>query len=300
MKFGSGQRNRGATMAAVPDHEQKPTPQALAENVTLLKAIRQRDVRQLMQSAADWMHDAMDAWSDDDYWKVAVSAPLAVEHLGKALLWETNPVLVVPLLPEAEASLVRLATAPSLADPKLRTIGLKLLLSRIEAVTGPLPLNATRRSRMVDIRNGAMHAAVSTTSRYVLIDSLTVCNVFLERLGRDPGLFYGDHKYNVKELVAEGRSEIEHTVAAKLARARKNLTQLEERLGEALFQETTDRLEEDAAYELDEPGGRAVDRSCPECGSNGRMSGSIDLSRRVSSTPTNQTMTVTQRAGTSR
>ncbi|MEV0361610.1 hypothetical protein [Nocardia fusca] len=82
--------------------------------------------------------------------------PLAVEHLGEAVLWKKNPVLVVPLAPEAETSLVELATVPSLTDPKHRTIGLELLLSRIDTAIGALPLNPAgtdelRAARMPDL-----------------------------------------------------------------------------------------------------------------------------------------------------
>ncbi|MFC8048133.1 hypothetical protein, partial [Nocardia sp. NPDC057353] len=94
-----------------------------------------------------------------------------------------------------------------------------------------------------------------------------------------PDWFYRDHKLNAKRLVEEGLSEVQHRVTALLARARKNLTLLEERLGSTLFQETTDRLEEDAAEAFEAEGGWAVDRECPECGFNGRMIGSIDLDR---------------------
>ncbi|MCM6774554.1 hypothetical protein NDR87_13540 [Nocardia sp. CDC159] len=243
---------------------------------------RLRDIRQLKDSAAAWMHDAMDAWSDDKYEKVAVLAPLAVEHLGKALLWRTNPVLVVPLLPEAEASLVKLATAPSLADPKLRTIGLRLLLSRIEAATGALPLNAERRTRMVEVRNGATHVAAAITSRHVLIDSLTVCNVFLERLGLDPLNFYREHLNNVTQLVAQGRSEVEHRVAAKRARARKELDKLAERLSLELFEELTDRMVEDARRLRELPlDGWAITQYCPECGRPGSLAGAIEVDPQV-------------------
>jgi hypothetical protein len=83
---------------------------------------RHAEVR-LISSAARWMNDALNAWAVDDYGKVAVLAPLAVEHLGKAALWRENPVLVIPLSPDAEASLFSLATQPDLASPKLRTVG---------------------------------------------------------------------------------------------------------------------------------------------------------------------------------
>ncbi len=62
--------------------------------------------------------------------------------------------------------------APRLSDPKQKTVGLRLLLSRIDAAIAPLPLDKPRRDRMVDIRNGAVHVAASATSRHVLIDSL--------------------------------------------------------------------------------------------------------------------------------
>ncbi|MFC8048110.1 hypothetical protein [Nocardia sp. NPDC057353] len=151
------------------------------------EALRLRDVQHLAASASVWMQEAMNAWSEDEYGKVAVLAPLAVEHLGKAVLWQKNPVLVVPLSPDAEASLAKLATRPTLTDPKLRTVGLKTLLGRIETVTGSLPINQSRRTRMVEIRNGAMHIASSGTSRHVLIDALMLCNAFLEQLGQEPG-----------------------------------------------------------------------------------------------------------------
>ncbi|WP_280249210.1 hypothetical protein [Nocardia abscessus] len=259
----------------MPDKPKFTRPRQVAE------VQRQRDVQHLITSASGWMGEAMNAWSEDDFGKVALLAPLAVEHLGKAVLWKTNPVLVVPLSQEAEASLVKLANAPSLTDAKLRTVGLKLLLNRIEAVTGALPLNNSRRNRMVEVRNGAMHIASSETSRHILTDCLTLCNVFLEHLGSAPEPFYGDHKWNVKDLVAQGRSDVQHRVAQKLARARRHLTLLEDRLGETLFQETTDRLQEDAAYTLDDEQGWAVDWTCPECGSRGRITGPIDLSQAI-------------------
>ncbi|WP_433734926.1 hypothetical protein ACQP0C_41600 (plasmid) [Nocardia sp. CA-129566] len=269
------------TMACMPEKPKSThTADALEKMRQVEEMQRHRDVQHLIKSASGWMGEAMNAWSDDDYGKVALLAPLAVEHLGKAVLWKTNPVLVVPLSQEAEASLVKLATTPSLTDPKLRTVGLKLLLNRIEAVTGALPLNNSRRNRMVEVRNGAMHIASSETSRHILTDSLTLCNLFLEQLESAPELFYGDHRWNVKDLVAQGRSDVQHRVAQKLARARRHLTLLEERLGETLFQETTERLQDDAAYDLDD-GGWAVDWACPECGSHGRITGPIDLSQAI-------------------
>jgi hypothetical protein len=244
-----------------------------------------RGVGDLVGSAARWMHDALDAWSEDDYAKVAVLAPLAVEHLGKAVLWKENPVLVVPLLPEAEAALMSLATNPDLASPKLRTVGLAILLRRIERLLGGLPIDNKQRTRMVEIRNGAMHVGSPAQSRYVLLDALTVCSALLVRLGEDLGNFYGDHHSSVIGLMDVKRTEVGHRVAAKTALARRRLGQLEDRLGEALFEQITRQFEAEAVEVLD-PNDFGmnlwgVDTECPECGSKGRLFGSLDATPEV-------------------
>jgi len=205
----------------------------------------------LIGSAARWMTDALDAWTIDDYSKVAVLAPLAVEHLGKAALWRENPVLLVPLSPDAESSLFSLATQPDLASPKLRTVGLAILLRRLEQLLGGLPIDSKQRTRMVEIRNGAMHVGSPSQSRHVLVDCLSVCGALLDCLGHEPKAYYGDHHSDVLGLLDEKRTEVGHRVAAKRARARRHLQELEARLGDAVFKETTDRLEELAPHVLE-------------------------------------------------
>lgn len=74
--------------------------------------------------AGAWLSDAMDAWSDEATDKVAALAPLAVELAAKAMLWQVNPTLLVPLDRQYEASLVQLATDPRLSGENVRTVGL--------------------------------------------------------------------------------------------------------------------------------------------------------------------------------
>jgi hypothetical protein len=196
------------------------------------------------------MHDALSAWAGDDFVRVAVLAPLAVEHLGKAVLWRKNRALLVPLTPDAEQSLMSLAIKPEVASPKLRTIGLSAVLRRAEHMLGGLPIDAKRRSRMVEIRNGAVHVGASAQSRHVLLDALAVCKALLDRLEKDPRTFFGVHTDVAFSLISEKRSEVGHRVAAKLARAGGQLRDLEERLGRDIFKEVTDRLAAQAALDL--------------------------------------------------
>lgn len=233
----------------------------------------------LTMSSKKWLADAMRAWTEDDFAKVAVLAPLAVEHLGKAVLWSINPVLVVPLSQDAEHSLMTLATKPDLADPRVRTVGLSMLLRRLEQTMGSLPIDRKRCTRMVEIRNGAIHAGSPTSSRYVLLDCLVLIKSLLEKLDEDQNKFFGEHHLNVKELLEQKRTEVGHTVAAKRARARLHLTELEERLGETAFREVTDLLEQQAELLDTEDFGAslyAIKRTCPECGSEGRLLGRLD------------------------
>jgi hypothetical protein len=146
-------------------------------------------VGELTSSSKKWVADAMKAWTEEDFAKVAVLAPLAVEHLGKAVLWKINPVLVVPLSQDSEQSLMGLATKPDLADPRLRTIGLSALLRRLDQVMGALPIDRKKCSRMVEVRNGAIHVGSPAYSRYVLLDSLALIKSLLENLDEDPEAF---------------------------------------------------------------------------------------------------------------
>jgi hypothetical protein len=234
----------------------------------------------LTASAAKWMSEALKAWAEDDHAKVAVLAPLAVEHLGKAALWKINPVLVVPLSQDAEHSLVSLATKPDMADPRLRTISLAILLRRLEQIIGTLPIDKKKCGRMVEIRNGAMHVGLPAQSRYVLLDSLALIKVLLHQMEEDPKAFYGDHYLSACFLLDEKRTEVGHKVAAKHARARLHLSDLEERLGDSAFQEVTATLEEQAGDLLDPDDFgidlHGVDQLCPECGSKGRLFGRVD------------------------
>ncbi len=150
--------------------------------LTEREAALRRGEMALLRPASRWIQDALTAWADNDYGKVSLAAPLAVELLGKAVLWNASPALLVPLQADAEASLFILAERPDLDAPKLRTIGLKIVLGRLETLLGGLHIDGKQRTRMVDTRNGAMHIGSAEQSRFVLIDALTLSVPLLARL----------------------------------------------------------------------------------------------------------------------
>ncbi len=94
-------------MTFMPENEQTSDPAQVKRKLALHdEALRLVGSDQLVRSAAKWIREAMDAWTEDDHQKVAMLAPLAVEHLGKAVLWKKHPALLVPLEKGAEASLI--------------------------------------------------------------------------------------------------------------------------------------------------------------------------------------------------
>lgn len=239
-----------------------------------------KSLQQLIKAAQSWMQAALGAWADDDYDKMAVFAPLGVEHLGKAVLWHINPVLLIPLRDNAERSLMALALRPDLSDSKLRTIGLETVLKRLDLLLERPLLGRQEAARLVEVRNGAIHVGTSPASRVILADALTACASLMERIGLKPHTFYGAHTLNAEKLLDEKQSEIGLRVAAKLAKARRFLTQLEDGLGPEMFRETTDYLEAETRVKLTPDMYGAVDArpaACPECGSSARLFGELDV-----------------------
>lgn len=178
----------------------------------------------LIKHAERWIREALEAWAEDDHAKVALLAPIAVELLGKATLWRENPVLLVPLQDRHENTLFLVATRPDLTMKGVRTIGLRIVLSRLLKLLGDLPVVGERRERVVDVRNGAVHVGTSEESRYVLLDCLAVMAMLLSRMGLARGAFFGEQANTVNALLDERKTEISRTVAARMTKARLRLT----------------------------------------------------------------------------
>lgn len=190
---------------------------------------RSRGENKLLAGATNRIREALSAWLEEDFDRAAASAPMALELLGKATLWHTNPALLVPLEPRQEAALVALATEPNLDSPSLRTIGLNVALSRLTRVLGDLPVSGKRHQRLVDCRNSSLHVgtlpgsgehSAEVVARQVLADSLTLCDLMLGHLEIAPADFYGDHLELVRGLLEKERSELEHRIARRLAHAK--------------------------------------------------------------------------------
>lgn len=233
-------------------------------------------VGHLTRRAASWLGDAMDAWYRNDHDKVAALAPLAVELLGKAVLWRRHPALLVPLSQDAETSLISLITEPNLTAAGLRTIGLTTVLSRLERLLG-LPVEASRRRRLVEVRNGAVHVGASATARHVLLDALRLCRELTGHLEVSFDRWCGDHLDAIQHLLDEQQSEVARQVAAKRTQAARVVTSMEHWAGPDQVSSMVQRLESErwAALALTDAGDRhdLCAQRCPACTRAGCLTG---------------------------
>lgn len=247
-------------------------------------------VRSLVASAGKWIGKALDAWIEDDGEAVALLAPIAVEHLGKAVLWHTNPALLVEIRNGREESLFKLAgTTPDIRDPDIRTIGFAQVLDRLEKLLGKptFPLDQRDKDKLVQIRNGSVHVGVRGVSATALQDSLRLCTALLKALDLTPEQFYGPATAQADEIVAARQDGLHERVLRKLAGARKNVEQLTVAVGPDRAEEVLDTLEAEleAGAELGGPMASTgydaqLRRRCPACGRlGGRLFGVVQAER---------------------
>jgi len=254
-----------------------PQPEASEPETARSDEAPRASEQKLIASARRWVDEALSAWLEEDYEKVALVAPVAVEHLGKAALWRTSPVLVMEI--NSEPSLLALVQRPDLSRPGVKTVTLRPLLSRLDKVIKDCPVPEIRRNRMADARNGAAHAGGATDVLNVLLDCLSVTQWLLAHLSIEPGSYFGGHVELVSSLADRERAVVSRQVATKRLRARGRLAKLEETLGRTVFESTAIALEGERLL-LDSQqfvsGGTSADARCPECDSIGRLIGFPD------------------------
>lgn len=230
-------------------------------------------VEQLVAGSRELMADALQAYGEDRPLKVATSAPVAIEQLAKAVLWRTNPALLVTLDRAQEDSLLILTSAaPSLAHPRLRTVGLDAALRRIpEAITGTVSKES--RQELISARNGAVHVGQARESASILTTALKLSNCLLEALGLNPADYYHPHAETVTSLLNANRSEVQQRVDQKKARARFRWEERRE-LG---IDQLTAIAQRGLDSNLDDYYVGTVARPCPVCDYEGALGVYLDV-----------------------
>lgn len=238
-------------------------------------------------SARKWIAEALEGWAEADYAKVMALAPIAVEHLGKAALWDRNPVLLAILDRANQESFLLLATEPALDNESLRTIGLNDVLARVPSVyKSQLPISKERKTRLIESRGGAIHAGQfpPRKAQHVLTDALTLCVWLGEMLDLSTGVLFGVNSATAERLLDERRTERERHVDQRLAAASARFLKLTQSIGPDLMHETIGQKEAmtwDAVPRLINYESVGTMRQCPGCHQNGMLLGDLELDPQV-------------------
>lgn len=242
----------------------------------------QSGFEELVRAASAWAQDALAAIHGGNDHRAAVAGPMAVELLGKAALWQVNPLLVVATeLVKDSASIVKLASSPDLRAPKMRTIYLGEVLKRVAILLNSLPIDSKQQDRLCDVRNGGAHAGLLAPSRQVVVDSLSVLDVLIARLDIAPGTFFGNLSETAATLRASYRDAIEARVQLEIVGAWVGLQALRGNLSEGDYEVLRDRryaaTDDDLDPEVFGSGFYRTAYECPACSAEGRLFGRVEV-----------------------
>lgn len=251
-----------------------PVPQEALEGV---------DSELLLQSAREWMADALDAYLDDAHRRVVAFAPISLEHLGKAVLASRHPSLLVQLHSSQERSLLALTGHGRAQDrAKLRTIGLKEVLTRVALVIGESPTSPEAREQVIANRNGAVHIGMVSpeASRQVMTIVCRLTQWLLEALPTNATYFYGSCLDTATMLLDERASKIQESVRKNILSSKARFQRIAETIDDHDARvELIAALEARVEDRTDHPNQlmHVRDEACPACKSTGRLSGPLHV-----------------------
>lgn len=238
----------------------------------------------LQKSAMKWTQEALDAYLKEDQEKVSIFAPLALEFLGKSVLWDTNPLLLLPNSTKPD-SMIAFAQELDVSSRKVKTIGLADVFERLAILVKELPLKPENQARLREARNGMIHVGVGDVSRELLMDALQVIVALLSRLSIDRSLFFGEFESIADSLLNAKSDEITKQVELKVAAAKRGLTGLKEKIGDEIYDEVIERRQIESENSVD-PNTYGDDfygkiEECPACCSEGVLIGEVDVDPEV-------------------
>lgn len=191
---------------------------------------------QLLDGARYHADLALRAYTNDESRAILVNAAFSMEHLSKALLFQTNPAFLVDLRNGHFDSLLHLTghgeKATRLSTP--RTIGAKEALARVSKI---ISIGAPRPplDQLIEIRDGIVHVAAfaEASTLELLIAFLRYCDEVYGALDVPDVDRWGRHCDLVTKLVGQSWSAVQLEVHRKITAAQGNLRELMDKIPES-------------------------------------------------------------------
>ncbi|MEU1457623.1 hypothetical protein [Streptomyces avermitilis] len=163
-------------------------------------------------------HKAMDEHGRREYDEFALQAGVAVEKLGKAVLFSKNPVYIAE--PRNEDMLLHFGGHLTVDEEKVRTVGAKDAIARLRRI-GVLPKKDDQLDLLIALRNGAAHATPNSTLAKGMISPLArTIETLLNDLGETLDEFWGRWTKAVKDAVNEQEDQVFRDVQLRITQAR--------------------------------------------------------------------------------
>jgi len=229
-----------------------------------------RLARHLAETAQEFFSLAMRAYAEEKYIGFYLNGGICIEHLLKARLSDTHPVLIAdPKNFETMLVLVQ-SGVDSLPVPTIRTIGLSECLTRCSSLVASVARLRGDVKCVADYRNGAAHVGLVDPAevRADLLAVLRMIDAVIVDMNYGRERFYTDHLDAVDIHLDDGRSHVDGKVATAIAVAR---DEFHRRYAHNLpGPNVTDSLNANELNWLDR---QLYD--CPACGSDAILSGDL-------------------------
>ncbi|MFJ3359587.1 hypothetical protein [Streptomyces anthocyanicus] len=167
-------------------------------------------------------HRAMDDHGRSEYDEFALHAGVAVEKLAKAALAAKNPVYVAEIRNNSADVIMHLGGHAQLNAEKIRTVSATEAIKRLRKMGVLQP--DTDLDLLIEVRNGAVHAAPDSTLAKGMISPLArTIETLLEDISWPLDDFWGRWTNGVKAAVDEQRDAVFQDVQLRISQARHRL-----------------------------------------------------------------------------
>ena len=222
------------------------------------------NVKSLIDSSKRWLIRALRSSAEPDDEAAALFGALALEHLGKALLWTSDKFLVITA---RDASVDPEPEGLILAEPGLRTASLGEVLKRVAQQVGFDPLPASHKMTLIQCRDGIAHVGSGSDAGIVIHDAIRAIDICLNELDIPLEEFYGPAAGLADDLRKRGAERTSQRVRQLMGEAQRSLRLFEKKNGAAAQSVAIREFEYQKATALmsSAVGELAREEMCPVC-----------------------------------
>ncbi|GAB1472015.1 hypothetical protein MASR2M66_28930 [Chloroflexota bacterium] len=232
-------------------------------------------IENLFVKSSIWAQKAMRSYLEEEYEHFCVQAGVAFELLGKSLLANIHPSLIVDGDFDSLLQVCGAGSYSKRAPGNIRTIGAKDVLVRIIQIVPQIKSYEQQLVFLSNMRNGVVHiGSIETTNLSDVINSfLRASQIIVKQYNAANDDFFGEYLSTVNKFLDESSKEIERIVAIKLDHAKRVFTEKYGEFDKKTVEELAEAIRQ--LYALEEYYDEY--EQCPVCPALGIASGNYEV-----------------------